>query len=675
MPFILPANTLSAGGYNVANSLRFNSGSSDYLNRSASGSASVTEATISVWIKRASTGGNHNLYNGAYQNNNTYYFRAYINSDDQLEIENKDGSTNLLYKTNRKFRDLSAWYNIVIKLSLTASGNDRCKVFINGVQETSFATQTAMSGDQFFTGKNNYTVQIGETHSGENDYFNGYMSEFVYVQGTALDPTSFGEFDEDSGIWKPIDVSGLTFGNNGFYLPFTNKGKIHTVTAHGGVHHDTAQKKLGSSSIEFDGNGDYLSVNDIGQFVFEQDFTVEFFARLGDQADNYTTIMDDPANNRFRVNLGSAATSAPKLTFYSTVWDAHTSGTSDIGDGAWHHCAIVRDNGTLRIFVDGSQENTRASSGGLVDLTGVLEIGRYNGGASLQYEGYLDEIRISNIARYTSGFTPTTSAFADDEFTRLLIHSNTTDGSTTFTDSSGVAGGMGNDESGNNNDFISNNINSSVDQSTDTCTNNAATMSPLDSVNVTLSEGNLSASCASSSGVRSTIAVADGKFYAEVKFQNTTSVCGVAAMEQPVSTFNGIGAVLFGQSGAAPELFLNGGTPSTYANAGNFAANDIMQIALDMDNSRVYFGKNGSWFGGTSWTESTPTTAHTLTSGYTYGFVARTGSGTSVNIWNFGSPSFAISSGNTDANDYGNFEYAVPSGYYALNTKNLAEFG
>jgi len=673
MPFILPANTLSAGGYDVANSLRFNSGSSDNLSITPSSASNKKTFTISFWLKTSVATGDYTLFYAA--GSGSHEFKIGFDSSERIYIYDFDGSAfNMLLKTNRVFRDTSAFYNIVYEIDTTnATADDRIKLYVNGVQETSFSNRTNPSVNHDTEWNGTGVHYIGRDAS--SSYINGYMAEVINVDGQALDPTSFGEFDEDSGIFKPIDVSGLTFGTNGFYLPFTNKGKIHTVTANGGVHHETDQKKLGSSSIEFDGNGDYLSVNDIGQFVFEQDFTVEFFARLGDQADNYTTIMDDPANNRFRVNLGSAATSAPKLTFYSTIWDAHTSGTSDIGDGAWHHCAIVRDNGTLRIFVDGSQENTRASSGGLVDLTGVLEIGRYNGGASLQYEGYLDEIRISNIARYTSGFTPTTSAFADDEFTRLLIHSNTTDGSTTFTDSSGVAGGMGNDESGNNNDFISNNINSSVDQSTDTCTNNAATMSPLDSVNVTLSEGNLSASCASSSGVRSTIAVADGKFYAEVKFQNTTSVCGVAAMEQPVSTFNGIGAVLFGQSGAAPELFLNGGTPSTYANAGNFAANDIMQIALDMDNSRVYFGKNGSWFGGTSWTESTPTTAHTLTSGYTYGFVARTGSGTSVNIWNFGSPSFAISSGNTDANDYGNFEYAVPSGYYALNTKNLAEYG
>ena len=103
----------------------------------------------------------------------------------------------------------------------------------------------------------------------------------------------------DSGIWKPIDVSGLTFGTNGFYLPFTSKGKIHTVTANGGVHQETDQKKLGSSSMVFDGNADYLSGNDNGQFVFEQDFTVDLTARLGDQTtDTCTTIIFQPCQSQ-----------------------------------------------------------------------------------------------------------------------------------------------------------------------------------------------------------------------------------------------------------------------------------------------------------------------------------------------------------------------------------------
>ena len=233
------------------------------------------------------------------------------------------------------------------------------------------------------------------------------------------------------------------------------------------------------------------------------------------------------------------------------------------------------------------------------------------------------------------------------------------------------SGLMGTDSSGEGNDFT---VTGNLTQTQDTPSNVFATMNALDKVNVTLSNGNLNASCASSSGVRSTIAAADGKFYVEVKFQNTTSVCGVVAMEQPVSTFNGIGAVLFGASGSAPELFLNGTTPSTYSSAGAFSANDIMQIALDMDSNTVYFGKNGSWFGGTSWTESTPTTGHTLTSGYTYGVRGSTGSGTSVNIWNFGNGYFgttAVASAGTNASGIGIFEYDVPTGYTALSTKGL----
>jgi hypothetical protein len=108
---------------------------------------------------------------------------------------------------------------------------------------------------------------------------------------------------------------------------------------------------------------------------------------------------------------------------------------------------------------------------------------------------------------------------------------------------------LGDDTSGNGNDFTVNNL-TSIDQTTDTPTNNFATMNPVDNSSVTLSEGNLSASCASPSGCRSTIGVTTGKWYVEVKYQNTTSMCGVVAMEQVV-TSQAIGAAIFGASGTA----------------------------------------------------------------------------------------------------------------------------
>ena len=98
-------------------------------------------------------------------------------------------------------------------------------------------------------------------------------------------------------------------------------------------------------------------------------------------------------------------------------------------------------------------------------------------------------------------------------------------------------------------------------------------------------------------------------------------------------------------------------------------------IAIDMDNEKLYVGKNGTWenSGNPESGASGTGSVKDLTAGEDYLFViCPRGGGTSVN---FGSPSFAISSGNTDGNGYGNFEYAVPSGYYALNTKNLAEYG
>jgi len=127
-------------------------------------------------------------------------------------------------------------------------------------------------------------------------------------------------------------------------------------------------------------------------------------------------------------------------------------------------------------------------------------------------------------------------------------------------------------------------------------------------------------------------------------------------------------------------------TNTSYGSA--TSANDIIMVALDMDNHRCWFGKNGTWFDSATQSEienSTSTndattqmgTQQNLNSGEpVFPLVAdTTGNGDIELLANFGSPPFSISSGNSDANGYGNFEYAVPSGYYSLNTKNLSEFG
>ena len=225
--FILPGNS-ATGGYEVANSLRFNRGSSDYLNRTLGTPTNVDKATFSTWVKFCDvTSSNDTVIFGVYTDgNNTTYFERI--GDATLRLIIREGSSYIgNIQTNRKLRDPSAWMHIVIAFDTTqGTGSNRVKLYINGVQETSFSTGTypTQNVDLRFN-TSGQVFNIGNRGSNVN-YPDAYFAETVFIDGQQLDSTSFGEFDEDTGIWKPIDVSGLTFGNNGFYLDFEDSSAL-----------------------------------------------------------------------------------------------------------------------------------------------------------------------------------------------------------------------------------------------------------------------------------------------------------------------------------------------------------------------------------------------------------------------------------------------------------------
>ena len=225
MPLIIPSNTIS-GGYEVANSLRFNDGSSDYLNKTFSAENRKTW-TYSVWIKRAKLSSAVNLFR--WNTNDADRVTFQINSSDKLLIQFISGGS-FQYNsgaTTRVFRDTSAWYHLVLAVDTTDSTQaDRVKLYVNGVQETlSPSTNISQNTD---TNVNTGLCQIGADRDTGTPYlyYDGYMAEAVFVDGQQLLPTSFGEFDEDTGIWKPKDVSDLTFGTNGFYLDFEDSSAL-----------------------------------------------------------------------------------------------------------------------------------------------------------------------------------------------------------------------------------------------------------------------------------------------------------------------------------------------------------------------------------------------------------------------------------------------------------------
>jgi len=460
----------SAAGYDIDNSLRFNDGSSDYLNRTPSVQGDLQKSTFSAWVKRSAIGAKQ-LFTTGDPDSAGSLFQIYFTGNDSLHIETDSPSL----VTNRKFRDVSAWYHIVVAVDTTqATSSDRVKIYVNGVQETSFATEqypTQNANLNFNKTNAHYIGALLPPTYGE--YYDGYMAEVCWIDGQQLDPTSFGEFDSDSGIWKPIDVSGLTFGTNGFYLDFENSGSL------------------------------------------------------------------------------------------------------------------------------------------------------------------------------------------------------------------------GADVSGNGNNFTVNNL-TSIDQTTDTPTNNFATLNPLSqgatTTNRAYSNGNLSVTYNNGDDSSlTTMGVSTGKWYAEFKVtaQPTTATVGVGNEQ---STFVvDPGNCNIGASTGAYGYFstgqkrINGGSLTAYGSS--YTTNDIIGIALNLDIGAIWFSKNGTWQASATITEiqngTTTNAAATGLSGTFFLGTSNSASGTTGVAFdnNFGNPPFTITSGNSDGNGYGNFEYTVPSGYYALCTKNLAEYG
>ena len=225
MPLILPGNVGSATaatGFNVANSCRFNSASSDRLNRTLGTPTNNLKWTYSFWIKRSKLGEEVAITEALTdsQNKGIILFR----SDDKLEILDLISDSYVMQKkTNRVFRDTASWYHIVFSNDSTAGSPD-LKIYVNGVEETSLATDNEYSQNQASLFNSALANHIGASASSR--FSNCYFSEFVFIDGLQLAADQFGEFDSDSGIWKPIDVSGLTFGTNGFYLDFEDSSAL-----------------------------------------------------------------------------------------------------------------------------------------------------------------------------------------------------------------------------------------------------------------------------------------------------------------------------------------------------------------------------------------------------------------------------------------------------------------
>ena len=360
---------------------------------------------------------------------------------------------------------------------------------------------------------------------------------------------------------------------------------------------------------------------------------------------------------------------------------------------AWYHIFfsidVTQANATdgWRLYVNGVQQtkaltywtqnaNLEWSQSGV-----QMNIGRRHDNGTEHLDGYLTEFH------YIDGTIKSYTDFGEFNDNGVWIpkkYNGGSYGTNGFflefkqTGTSANSSGMGADTSGNDNHFAVTNL-AATDITVDTPTNNFATMNPLSPTqgSITYAEGNLKISASGTSSYSyfpSTFGLSNGKWYAEVKINSQGGNTFIGIAETTMETYN---------TGPGNDPHLTAGT-IWYAHGGNgyydgsaqdastfgaasFTSGDIIGLALDLDSGTrtIKFYKNGSL-----------TATKNLTSNFVDPIVfAANLYNTQNQSWNFGNPDFSISSGNADANGYGNFEYAVPSGYYALCTKNLAEYG
>ena len=182
--------------------------------------------TLSMWAKRSNTfAGDSNYLASVWVDGSNHWCMRF--NDDQLDIyDNISGSVTTELKTNRKFRDPSAWYHIVyVYDSANVTAGDRQKIYVNGVEETSFATDTNPgSSAASVLNVSGRVLTLGARNSAS--YFEGEMSHVQFVDGLALAPTEFGETDATDGMWKIKTTAYATPGNNGFFLKMEDSSNL-----------------------------------------------------------------------------------------------------------------------------------------------------------------------------------------------------------------------------------------------------------------------------------------------------------------------------------------------------------------------------------------------------------------------------------------------------------------
>jgi hypothetical protein len=403
-------------------------------------------------------------------------------------------------------------------------------------------------------------------------------------------------------------------------------------------------------------------------------WTFSFWVKRSSLRDDYFfSAGDGTINNRMSLNFETDNTLALQNSIAGVNTFIRKTTQLFRDPSAWYHIVFAVDttqvtaSNRTKIYVNGSEVTSFSTSNDLTlnydtYFNSTSYVNRIGFSVTVYFNGYMSQIY------FVDGQALTPSSFGEtDTESGIWIPK-------TYTGSYGTNGfslefensaSLGTDSSGNGNNWTLNNL-TSIDQTTDAPDNNFATWNPLyPGGNQTFTEGNLQIATGTTGGSIGTIAVNTGKWYWEIKIISATALARIAGVFQLLGTNTN----LFSQGTAYYKLNGNKDVNNVDSAYGaSLTTNDIVGVAIDVDARSITFYKNGVSQG-----------AIDLSSVYNVGdditpSMVQSSSTNQTVAANFGNPPFAIVSGNSDANGFGNFEYAVPSGYYALCTKNLSEY-
>jgi len=699
-------STKATGGYQVDNSMLLVDSDNDHLTQTFSlAPTNQKKFTVSMWVKRNHPDEYDILFGGVGASATTGRVQAYFHSNGALVFEMYHGSGWNAQITDMVFRDVHAWYNIMCVMDIENSTEaDRMRVYVNGSRVTfsSSGQGGAISPSFPATSMNHLMFNNAQPttigNSGDNNYFDGYIAEVVGLDGQALtDMSTMGETD-DNGVWRPIDPTSNTFGNNGFYLPFSNSVQLGVAAAPvsstaatvsflqvardsgSATNYTFSSQNLGTAA-----SGRIIAVHVASERSSAGARTVSSLTVAGVSAALVVrnTTPNGDAHELWEAQVPSG-TSGDVVVNHSGSMVGSSIALYAIYNAKYQQHYTVTDSGTT-LSQNLVIPNNSIAIAGASDVDADVGTGTFTGVT----ERFDQAIEASGQRAFAGGDTSTNSgtgattiAFAGASST----HADDVMFAATWFPSDGP----------NNLESVN-----SPTQTTDTPTDNHATFSPLlsNASKVTLSEGNMRGATSTSSGHVGLIVSGfelptSGKYYWEwlVNTVGTTPALGWRSIENldpngHTSGGNNQAEFITGTdyntgSGRILSSTIDGSTSLSQAAYGNFltvsggnplANGTVLGCAYDADNGLAWFSYNNTWVDGNG-TDSSSTVKSEIEAGTSGSQAFTTANGAVGEAGLFITAKVSsVSSGNFSLRTRSEqWTGDCPSGFTPVSTKNQA---